>query len=165
MAITKVTNLATGQEVVYDLPAREAVIAAYAQNKGMPDWNTFNYEKVYGSRIKSIARKDHVTWNLGDWTAIEYGETPKGRGLRAAHRGYGRDYGKLPRLSGSSRGKTVLDFLPYITDAFPEGSGSVQVVLQDPHQAKLLFDQLTRDDLVETCRLIHPDGHIEILKE
>jgi hypothetical protein len=165
MAITKVTNLATGQEVTYDLPARDAVIAAYAQNKGSPDWATWNYEKIYGSRIKSITRADHVTWNLGDWTAIEYGETPKGRGLRAAHRGYGRDYGKLPRLSGSSRGKTVLDFLPYITDAFPEGRGSVQVVLADAHQAKRLFEELERDVLVESCRLIHPDGHIEVLKE
>lgn len=165
MAVTKVTNLATGQEAVYDLPAREAVIAAYAQHRGSPDHATWNYEKVYGSRIKSIARTDHVTWNLGDWTAIEYGDTPKGRGLRAAHRGYGRDYGKLPRLSGSSHGKTVLDFLPYVTDAFPEGRGSVQVVLDNPRQAMGLFQQLERDNLIETCRLIHPDGQIEVLKE
>jgi len=91
--------------------------------------------------------------------------TTKGRGLRAAHRGYDRDYGKLPRLSGSSRGKTVLDFLPYVTDAFPESRGSVQVVLADAHQAKKLFEELERDTLIEACRLIPPNGHIEVLKE
>jgi hypothetical protein len=69
MKTTKVHNLSTQQVAEYTLEPREAVIAAYAQSCN--DFNTWDYEKKYGKKVQSIKRPKHITWNLGDWTAVE----------------------------------------------------------------------------------------------
>lgn len=61
-----VFNLDTYSEQVYvGIGPREAVIAAYAQDRG--DWNTADYEKKYGPHVK----KRGQTWSLGAFAAVE----------------------------------------------------------------------------------------------
>jgi len=60
-----VVNLATLSEKTYcGLSPREAVIAAYAQDRG--DWNTWGYSKRYGH----LVRTGKVSVSCGDWAAI-----------------------------------------------------------------------------------------------
>lgn len=61
--MTLVRNLSTGEERLYDLDARSAVLAAYRQEHG--DYNTWGYGRydgllTYGS--KTVA--------CGDWCAL-----------------------------------------------------------------------------------------------
>jgi hypothetical protein len=46
-----VFHLGTDNEYTYTLPAREAVLAAYAQY-GCGDWQTWLYESRYGYMVK-----------------------------------------------------------------------------------------------------------------
>jgi len=69
---TTVYNLRTDTESVYMLPAKKAVIYAYAQSKG--DWAVTGYMKKYGKEIKCGPTKAHAwlkTWFLGDFAAVE----------------------------------------------------------------------------------------------
>ncbi len=66
---TTVLNLATCHEQTFSCSPREAVIAAYAQSRG--DFNTWDYEKNYGTQVLGIMQPTHTTWNLGDFSAIE----------------------------------------------------------------------------------------------
>jgi hypothetical protein len=56
-----VFDIRTEKEIHYSLPAREAVIAAYAQFC-RKDMNTWGYERKYGHLAKSIDRSGK--WNL-----------------------------------------------------------------------------------------------------
>ena len=58
--ITTVINLATGEERIYSLPARFAVIAAYEQSKG--NNNTWEYP---GNHQQLVSGKWTVA--CGDW--------------------------------------------------------------------------------------------------
>jgi hypothetical protein len=66
-ATLRVKNLRTGEERIYmagctsATDARMAVIAAYAQSRN--DWNTWDYESRYGSRVE----RGFSGWYLGDW--------------------------------------------------------------------------------------------------
>lgn len=63
--MTTTMNLATGEEVMYSgLTPVEAVIAAYAQEKG--DWNTWNYRRLYSH----LVRTGRFSVGCGDWTAL-----------------------------------------------------------------------------------------------
>lgn len=59
---TVVINMRTGQEQVYNLDPRKAVLAAFAQY--MMDWNTWGYYK-YEDRIK----EGKVFFFCGDFAA------------------------------------------------------------------------------------------------
>jgi hypothetical protein len=61
---TVVHNIRTRVEHGFALDAREAVIAAYAQEHG--DFNTANYEARYGDRVHYSG----LSWYLGDWAAV-----------------------------------------------------------------------------------------------
>lgn len=65
LTMSTVFNLASDKQMTYSLPAREAVIAAFAQSRG--DWNTCEYEDKYAH----LAKKGANTWNIGDFAAIE----------------------------------------------------------------------------------------------
>lgn len=59
-------QLGTDHERHYDLPARAAVIASFAQvERG--DWNTWDYEAKYGALAKLTTSGRF--WTCGDWTA------------------------------------------------------------------------------------------------
>lgn len=63
--LVTVFNLSTGSESYYSgIPPRTAVIAAYAQSKG--DWNTWDYEKRYGSLVE----KGTHSVACGDFSAL-----------------------------------------------------------------------------------------------
>ena len=64
--LTKVVNLATGQEQFFSIPPREAVLAAYRQSLG--DFNTWDYAKH-----DSIVREANLTVSAGDFTAFKKG--------------------------------------------------------------------------------------------
>jgi hypothetical protein len=73
-----VVNLATGEERLYTLSPREAVIAAYAQGtKG--DWNSFDYKRKYGkfvspftgALITTKVYEGRVSVAVGDWCALK----------------------------------------------------------------------------------------------
>lgn len=66
--MTVVHNLATGETRTYSCPPRQAVIAAYAQDRG--DNHTWDYETRYGSRVVEGER----SWGLGDWATLKGGE-------------------------------------------------------------------------------------------
>lgn len=57
-----VTNLATQEVKTYTCSAREAVIAAYAQEH--KDWSTWEYQERYGHKVEVSAR----FLLCGDWT-------------------------------------------------------------------------------------------------
>lgn len=59
--MTDVTNLATGQVKTYDLPAKDALRAAYAQGSG--DFNTWDYK----ARAFPPFTTGKRTIALGDW--------------------------------------------------------------------------------------------------
>lgn len=62
--ITRVTDLRTGREAArYSLGPREAVMAAYAQDRG--DYNTWDYETRYGD----LPREGEAGWHCGDFSA------------------------------------------------------------------------------------------------
>lgn len=46
-----VRDLRTGREQVYSCTPRQAVIAAFAQDRG--DWNTWDYETRYGHLVEN----------------------------------------------------------------------------------------------------------------
>jgi hypothetical protein len=60
-ASSVVFDVRTEKEIHYSLPAREAVIAAYAQFR-KKDMNTWDYKRKYGHLAKSIDRSGK--WNL-----------------------------------------------------------------------------------------------------
>src|SRR5690606_1611525 len=64
LCVSIVLNLATGEELTFFIPAREAVIAAYAQSQG--DYNTWDYERRYGA----LVIRGRLTWGLGDFAAM-----------------------------------------------------------------------------------------------
>lgn len=63
MASVEAHNLSTGEVRVYSCLPRQAVMAAYAQERN--DWETWNYEKKYGHLIRW--GMSHVS--CGDWSA------------------------------------------------------------------------------------------------
>lgn len=69
MNTDKLTTVLTlgdhSREIVYILPAREAVIAAHAQSRG--DYNTWNYETTYGAAVLETA----LGFSLGDFWAAK----------------------------------------------------------------------------------------------
>jgi hypothetical protein len=66
-----VMNLKTGEFLTYTTDARSASIAAHAQSRG--DWNTWDYERRYGSLVVSRPTKKPgmVCHTCGDFTALE----------------------------------------------------------------------------------------------
>jgi hypothetical protein len=62
--MTKVVNLATGQELTYTLPPDRAVVAAYEQS--LKHWNTWQYPAPE-EHPEFKEGKDHVS--CGDFTA------------------------------------------------------------------------------------------------
>jgi hypothetical protein len=62
-----VLNLATGEFLHYSrsLDPREAVIAAYAQDKG--DWNTWLYSEKYGDKVLET----NLCFICGDFTTFK----------------------------------------------------------------------------------------------
>lgn len=62
-----VRNLATLETREYSCSPREAVIAAYAAARG--DWNTWDYELHYGSRV----RESELCYSIGDWATFKDG--------------------------------------------------------------------------------------------
>jgi len=62
--MTTVHNLRTGAEQAYSCTPREAVIAAYAQERG--DWNTWNYAATYGDMVTTGG----YSVACGDWAAL-----------------------------------------------------------------------------------------------
>ena len=63
--MTTVINLATGEEVVFDLAPREAVIAAYAQfeRRDMNWWS-------YGNKFEKFVTQGKHSIACGNWAAI-----------------------------------------------------------------------------------------------
>lgn len=57
-------NLSTGEVRWYTCDHREAVRAAYAQERG--DWNTWQYAERYDD----LVTQGRATVSCGDWTAI-----------------------------------------------------------------------------------------------
>ena len=66
MTLTKVTKLGTKKTLEYSLPARDAVIAAHAQDLG--DYNFWDYETKYAHLVQRTTN-GYVT--CGDHTALE----------------------------------------------------------------------------------------------
>ena len=65
-----VINKRNGDEETYtDLSPRNAVIAAFAQDVGNWDQNT--YESLYGSRVKRETTSCRIKWTLGHFSAFE----------------------------------------------------------------------------------------------
>lgn len=64
--MTKVINLRTGEERFYTCSAHEAVVCAYAQERG--DWNTWEYEQRYGKLVEESERCVFC----GDWAALKH---------------------------------------------------------------------------------------------
>ena len=58
-------NLATQERKDYSCTPRQAVIAAFAQEKG--DFNTWQYEERYGTRVQ----EGKHTFLCGDWSALK----------------------------------------------------------------------------------------------
>jgi hypothetical protein len=67
--MTTVFNLATQKSVQYDCAPRQAVIAAYAQEKG--DYSTWAYEQKYGPLVEA---GEHI-FLCGDWSALKVNQT------------------------------------------------------------------------------------------
>jgi hypothetical protein len=67
--MTTVFNLATQKSAQYDCAPRQAVIAAYAQEKG--DYNTWAYEQKYGPLVD----EGEYTFLCGDWSALKVNQT------------------------------------------------------------------------------------------
>lgn len=61
--MTEVFNLATSQRLTYSCDPQEAVVAAYAQERG--DYLTWGYAK-YASLVRTGPR----VVSCGDWTAM-----------------------------------------------------------------------------------------------
>ena len=61
--MTRVFNLATGQERFYSCAPFPALVAAYAQER--KDWNTWDYWKYW-----TLVDYTRRTYLLGDWTTI-----------------------------------------------------------------------------------------------
>jgi hypothetical protein len=61
--MTKVKNLSTGEEMIYSLCAREAVIAAFEYSHG--NRNTYNYKNS-----KAKLHLGQFTVAAGDWCAM-----------------------------------------------------------------------------------------------
>ena len=58
-------NLRTGAERVYTCEPRQAVLCAYAQERG--DNNTWDYESRYGSKLE----ESRMCFVCGDWAAFK----------------------------------------------------------------------------------------------
>lgn len=71
MATVIVFNLATQEHIPYTCTPREAVIAAYAQER--KDYNTWNYEQQYGHLVETGKH----TYLCGNWSAIHTPYTPE----------------------------------------------------------------------------------------
>jgi hypothetical protein len=63
MALTR--NLRTLEERTYSCPPRQAVMAAYAQERG--DWNTWEYRERYGANV----RESSLCFYCGDWATFK----------------------------------------------------------------------------------------------
>jgi len=61
--MTKVVNLRTGEERIYDLSPNKAVVNAYEQEQGNNNFWNYDYSKAKKS-------KSGKTWSCGDWTAL-----------------------------------------------------------------------------------------------
>lgn len=61
--MTRVVNLATGEERHYTLAARDAVVAAWEQARG--NWNTWNYPTS-----AAPVRTGKYTVGAGDWCVL-----------------------------------------------------------------------------------------------
>lgn len=61
--MTSVFNLATGESRFYTCSPEEAVIAAFAQERG--DWETWNYRRRYAYHV----RKSQHGVSCGNWVA------------------------------------------------------------------------------------------------
>ena len=66
MDTIQVVNLATGQSQLFTCSPREAVIAAYAQERG--DWNTWEYPEKYGAMVRESENQGRRYLNVGDQT-------------------------------------------------------------------------------------------------
>jgi hypothetical protein len=64
MTVT-VINLFTKEKKIYTCSSREAVIAAYAQEKG--DWNTWQYKERYDK----LVLQGRYTLLCGDWSTLK----------------------------------------------------------------------------------------------
>lgn len=65
-----VLNRKNGDEETFvDLSPRNAVIAAFAQDSG--DWDSDSYEQKYGSRVRREEKRSRVKWVLGHFSAQE----------------------------------------------------------------------------------------------
>jgi hypothetical protein len=60
-----VVNLSTGQELIYSCAPREAVLAAYAQER--KDFNTWGYEERYGH----LLQESPLVFTCGDWSVFK----------------------------------------------------------------------------------------------
>jgi hypothetical protein len=59
-----VMNLATQEKKIYSCSPREAVVAAYAQER--KDFNTWNYDKNYDHLVET----GKLVFLCGDWSAF-----------------------------------------------------------------------------------------------
>jgi len=60
-----VHNLRTGEQCFYSCSPREAVIAAYAQEK--EDWSTWEYQDKYDYLVEEGA----ISYGIGDWAVMK----------------------------------------------------------------------------------------------
>jgi len=65
--VVQVMNLATRKIVTYTCTPREAVIAAYAQER--KDWNTWQYSERYDRLVE----EGQWTFLIGDWSVFKDG--------------------------------------------------------------------------------------------
>ena len=65
MSSIRVVNLSTRQELIYTCSPEDAVIAAYAQERG--DYNTWQYKERYGHLLE----EGKHTFLCGDWSVMK----------------------------------------------------------------------------------------------